>query len=78
MLTEDNLKIIMGSKLNVKKVNPSCLFVRAILGYEPSNIFEDSQPRSDNEASDLAGPRSDNNKSSSKVIREDVKACQVG
>jgi hypothetical protein len=31
-----------------------------------------------NEASDLAGSRSDNNKSSSKVIREDGKACQVG
>nr|AAT01352.1 unknown protein [Oryza sativa Japonica Group] len=26
----------------------------------------------------LPGSRSDNNKSSSKVIREDVKACQVG
>ncbi len=42
MLTEDNLKIIMGSKLNVKKVNPSCLFVGAIPSYEPSDMFEDS------------------------------------
>ncbi len=49
MLTEDNLKIIMGSKLNVKKVNPSCLFVGAIPSYEPSDMFEDSLPRSGEE-----------------------------
>jgi hypothetical protein len=47
MLTEDNLKIIMGSKLNVKKVNPSCLFMGAIPSYEPSVMFEDSLQRSD-------------------------------
>ena len=42
MLTEDNMKRIVGSKLNVKKVNPSCLFVKAIPSYEPSDMFDDS------------------------------------
>ncbi len=42
MLTEDNMKRIVGSEPNVKKVNPSCLFVRAIPSYEPSDMFEDN------------------------------------
>ena len=47
MLNNDNMKGIVGSKLNVKKVNLSCLFVRAIPSYEPSDMFEDSPQRSD-------------------------------
>ena len=47
MLTEDNLKIIVGSKLNVTKVNPSRLFVGAIPNYESSDMFKDSLQRSD-------------------------------
>ena len=47
MLNDDNIKRIVGSKLNVKKVNPSCLFVGAIPSYEPSDMFEDSLQRSD-------------------------------
>ena len=47
MLTEDNMKRIVGSKLNVKKVKPSCLFVGTIPSYEPSDMFEDSLQRSD-------------------------------
>ncbi|BAD73238.1 cell wall protein-like [Oryza sativa Japonica Group] len=39
------MKRIVGSKLNVKKVNPSCLFVGAIPSYEPSDMFEDSLQR---------------------------------
>ena len=42
MLNDDNMKRIVGSKPNEKKVNPSCLFVEAIPSYEPSDMFEDS------------------------------------
>ena len=41
MLNDDNIKRIVGSKLNVKKVNPSCLFVGAIHSYGTSDMFED-------------------------------------
>ena len=47
MLTKDNLKRIVESKLNIKKVNLRCLFVGAIPSYEPSDMFEDSLQRSD-------------------------------
>nr|BAI39899.1 HGWP repeat containing protein-like [Oryza sativa Indica Group] len=36
------MKRIAESKLNIKKVNLSCLFVGAIPSYEPSDMFEDS------------------------------------
>ena len=39
MLTEDNMKRIVGSEPNVKKVNPSCLFVRAIPSTLGRNTF---------------------------------------
>ena len=47
MLNDDNMKRIVESKLNIKKVNPSCLFMRAIPSYEPSDMFEDNLQRSD-------------------------------
>ena len=47
MLNDDNMKRIVGSEPNVKKVNPSCLFVRAIPSYESSDMFEDNLQRSD-------------------------------
>ena len=42
MLNDDNMMRIVESTLNVKKVNPSCLFMGAIPSYEPSDMFEDS------------------------------------
>ena len=47
MLNDDNMKRIVESKLNIKKVNPSSLFVRAIPSYESSDMFEDNLQRSD-------------------------------
>ena len=47
MLNDDNMKRIVESKPNVKKVNPSCLFVRAIPSYETSDMFKDNLQRSD-------------------------------
>ena len=47
MLTDDNMKRIAESKLNIKKVNLNCLFVGAIPSYEPSDMFDDSLQRSE-------------------------------
>nr|BAD23615.1 cell wall protein-like [Oryza sativa Japonica Group] len=44
------MKRIVESKLNIKKVNPSCLFVGAIPSYEPSDMFEDSLQRRSSQA----------------------------
>nr|BAD54552.1 HGWP repeat containing protein-like [Oryza sativa Japonica Group] len=50
MLNDDNVKRIAESKLNIKKVNLSCLFVGAIPSYEPSGMFADSLQRRSSQA----------------------------
>lgn len=47
MLNDDNTKRILESKPNVKKVNLSCLFMRAIPSYETSDMFKENLQRSD-------------------------------